>query len=109
MAQVTVFNKEYDIDESIKNVKKTLEVQKKFLDLDKKADSKDTVKAIEATEELMDVVSHFIVDITHDKEVTLDRVEKYKFNDVINKVTEIINAILHINPDEEKEEDEKNE
>nr|DAL94701.1 MAG TPA: tail assembly chaperone protein [Caudoviricetes sp.] len=106
MAQVTVFNKEYDIDESIKNVKKTLEVQKKFLDLDKKADSKDTVKAIE---ELMDVVSHFIVDITHDKEVTLDHVEKYKFNDVINKVTEIINAILHINPDEEKEENEKNE
>lgn len=101
--RVKIFGSEYTIKESIKNVKKTFEMQRDFISLSKNAESDDASKAIDANLDGIERMVTFILDMVSDKKLTSDVLEEELSYEALGKlVQEIITKILHV------EESEKN-
>lgn len=106
--RVKVLGKDYQIKESVKNMKKTFEMQKAFFKLSKEMDKgteADVEKQIEANLEGIDSMVAFVLDVVPDKKLTADRLtDELSFNEMGDLVQDIIAKILHVEPEEKKEE-----
>ncbi len=103
MALIHINGKEYKINETIRNVKRTFEMQKKFFDLDKKVNENKTEEAIDANLKGIDGMVNYIVAVIDNDEITsdylMDNVNYQQFNKIVQN---IISKILHIDEEEEK-------
>lgn len=104
--RVKVLGKDYQIKESVKNMKKTFEMQKSFFKLNKAMSDdaeKNVEKQIEANLEGIDNMVNFILDVVPDKKITADRLtDELSFNELGDLVQDIIAKILHVEPEEKK-------
>lgn len=109
--RVHINGREFPVKETVRAVKKTFEMQKKFMALDKNvqasqkkdASNDDILSAVDANLEGIDEMAAYIADVVNDKEVTtdylLDNVTYEEFGKLVNK---LISKILHVDDEDTK-------
>ncbi|MDD9149338.1 phage tail tube assembly chaperone [Sporolactobacillus sp. CQH2019] len=111
--RIHINGKEYVVKETVRIVKKTFEMQKKFMNLDQDvsksqsedATNEDILSAVNANIEGIDEMANYIADCIDDPEVTtdflLDNLSYDTFGKLVNK---LITKILHVDNEEKKPE-----